>query len=114
MSRQNKHAFALTVRSRVVLETVIDDHTLDVLAVPGREMREVCQHPSEIAEQTEERSPTPSLRPVRKRKADIEKPHPAQPGPKPVTENCEDGTDGAGQFVWNCSERLENSENSPV
>src|SRR5438477_5386786 len=91
VSSENQHAFALIMGAGIVLKAVVDDYALDVLPVPRREMCEVCQHSSKIAEQSEQRSPSPALRPIGKGKAEIEKTHATQAWPQPIAKERQDG-----------------------
>jgi hypothetical protein len=62
---EKKHASTLTLGLRVVLESVVDYQPLNVAAVPTWKMREIGQHPAEVAKQAEKHFPALALGPIR-------------------------------------------------
>ena len=82
---EDQDPFALGVCTRVILKSLVDDYSLDISAVPAREMGKVREHAAEISEQPVKHPAPLALGPLRKGEPKVEKTHLPQTRPEPVT-----------------------------
>ncbi len=111
---QEKEAAALALGALVILKPVVDDELLNVVAIPTGKMGIICQHPAEILEEAKDNFASFSLRPVRKRQAQVEQSDAAQTRPEKVGDRREHGADPARNIVGQQSECGEHQPQRPV
>ena len=114
VASEKKHTSALTLRLGVILKSVVDYQLLDVTAVPAWKMREVCQHPAEVAKQAEKHSAALALRPIRESQLQVQQTHFAQTGPKPIAQKRQKCAKRPCQTVRQHPEQFQQGESRVV
>ena len=105
MRGEEKHALARGTGALKVLEPFVDDQAVDVRAIkPGKES-EIGEHPAEVLEKAEQRSPALAIRPIGEGHAQVEKPHSAEARPEKITPCRQDRAERPRQPVRNPSEK---------
>src|SRR5579875_845652 len=97
----------------VILKSVIDDQSFDIIAIEMWKVGEIGQHPPQVAKLCKKHSPPLFVCPIRKSNSQVEKAHAAQAGPESIAECRQEHAKAPGQLMGKPSQQGQDGSSGP-